>query len=146
MIYFIPGAGEARKDYKPFFSALRKHKIKFLNLHIDDVFDLPVLSREDIVIGFSIGAVIAYLIACKGTNFSLKHLILCSPSPIIVRGKKPHAIKITILIGRKEHPIMRVRGRVLAKKWGVSITLVDAGHDINRLPYIEKIDSLLSSD
>lgn len=147
MIYFIPGAGETKKDYEPLFSALKKYKIKFLDLHIDDVFELPAFSENDVIIGFSVGAVVAYLAVCnKNLASRVGHLILCSPPPIIVRAKRPRATKISILIGKKEHQIMKTRGEVLAKKWKSTLALVKAGHDVNEEAYIKELNFLLSSD
>lgn len=140
MIYFIPGAGDTKKDYKPFLTAFKKQKIQFLDLSLDDIYNLPTFSKDDVLIGHSVGAVLAYLIAIKQP---IKHLILCSPSPLIVKITKPRAKKVTLLLGADEDDLMQWRGKVLSKKWGVRMISVAAGHDINAPHYIKAVAELL---
>jgi predicted esterase len=140
MIYFIPGAGDTKKDYKPFLTALKKQKVQFLDLSLDDIYNLPTFSEDDVLIGHSVGAVLAYLIAIKQP---LKHLILCSPSPLIVKVQKTHAKKIDLLLGIDEDELMQWRGKVLSKKWDIEMISVAAGHNINAPEYIEAVAGLL---
>ena len=78
------------------------------------------------LIGFSVGAVIAYLIALK---HPVKKLILCSPSPIIARYKKPKG-RIYILSGDKEMPQMQRYARMLARKIGAAFIGVHSRHKL----------------
>jgi esterase/lipase len=91
-VIFIPGLSEHAKNY-PFLS-------KYTNIYDIDwnVADLPK-GKYDIVIGFSLGAVLA----CE---YSLKHkvkkLILCSLTPCTESLKDVQAEDVTFLVGEKE--------------------------------------------
>ncbi|MDP2647741.1 MAG: alpha/beta hydrolase [Candidatus Yanofskybacteria bacterium] len=126
MIYIVPGLGNKRYN-------LPKN-IKYLRLSIDDVLNLPKLPKDSVLIGFSIGAVIAYLIALK---YPVKKLILCSPSPIIVKYKRPKA-QIYILSGNKETPQMQKYAAGLTRKLKGTLVKVSSGHKLSRA-YIKAI-------
>ena len=128
MKYIIPGLRE--KYNIP--------NIKSLNLSIDDVLKLPNISNDSTLIGFSIGAIIAYLISLKQP---IKHLVICSPSPIITKYVKPKS-KITIIVGAKEHKSQISNAKILAKKWGVELNYVYSGHKMTN-NYIKKIKELI---
>ena len=118
MIYIIPGLGDKRYNLPKY--------VKYLYLSIDDVLHLPKLPKDSVLIGFSIGAVIAYLLALK---HPVKKLILCSPSPIIVKYKKPKA-EIYILSGDKEMPQMQKYALGLAKKMKGTLVRVSSRHKL----------------
>lgn len=121
MIYIIPGLGD--KKYN-----LLKH-IKYLHLSIDDVLDLPKLPKDSVLIGFSVGAVIAYLISLKSP---VKKLILCSPSPVILKYKKPKG-KIYVLSGNKESAHMKKYANNLANRLNGALIKVNSGHKMTRV-------------
>ena len=131
MIYIIPGLGE--KKYN-----LPKH-IKYLYLSIDDVLKLPKLPKDSVLIGFSVGAIIAYLISLRSP---VKKLILCSPSPIIVRYKKPKG-EIYVLSGNKEMAKMQKYARTLAKKLGGTLIKVNSRHKLTNT-YIRDVLNVLN--
>ncbi|MEK7203839.1 MAG: hypothetical protein AAB627_02040 [Patescibacteria group bacterium] len=118
MIYIIPGLGHKKYNFPKY--------IKYLNLSIDDVFNLPKLPKDSVLIGFSIGAVIAYLISLRSP---VKKLILCSPSPIIVKYKKPKG-EIYVLSGKKEMAKMQKYARILAQKLGGVLVRVNSRHKL----------------
>ena len=132
MIYIIPGLGKKKYDFP-------KH-VKYLYLSIDDVFNLPKLPKDSVLIGFSVGAVIAYLVSLKSP---VKKLILCSPSPIIVKYKKPKG-EIYVLSGDKEMPQMKKYAQKLAKKLGGSFIKTDSHHKLTNV-YIKTILGIASS-
>lgn len=84
-IYFIAGFGETgkEKNYKLLAKKLTKKGYKFKNVEIN--WRKPLshqtfkVKRNDIVVGFSYGAILAGLIA---QNQVSEKAILCSPSPI----------------------------------------------------------------
>lgn len=118
MIYIIPGLGDKKYNFPKY--------VKYLHLSIDDVFNLPKLPRDSILVGFSIGAVIAYLISLK---YPVKKLILCSPSPIIVKYKRPKG-EIYVLSGNKETIQMQKYARALAKKLRGIFVKVNSRHKL----------------
>ncbi len=118
MIYIIPGLGE--KKYK-----LPKY-VYYLHLTIDDVFNLPKLPKDSVLIGFSIGAVLAYLIAYKSP---IKKLILCSPPPIVQRYKQPKG-HIFVLNGNREHTHMKKYAKQMAKKLRAEYLEVKGDHHL----------------
>ena len=112
--------------------------VKFLPLYIDDVYDLPKLTAADTLIGFSYGAVTAYLLALQN-KMPLKHLILCSVPPVIFHMKKPRAKKINILVGTKEGADMEEYAKKLAKKWSCDLTRFSASHNVTTKTYVQAI-------
>lgn len=131
MIYIVPGLGEKKYNIS--------RRVKYLHLSIDDVFSLPKLSRDSVLIGFSIGAIIAYLISLKS---SVKKLILCSPSPIIVKYRKPKG-EVYVLSGDKETVQMKKYAQVLVKKLGGTFVKVNAHHKLTDI-YIKAILKIIS--
>ncbi|OHB17781.1 MAG: hypothetical protein A2734_02895 [Parcubacteria group bacterium RIFCSPHIGHO2_01_FULL_40_30] len=131
MIYIIPGLGHKKYNLPKY--------IKYLHLSIDDVLNLPKLPEDSVLIGFSVGAVIAYLISLK---YPVKKLILCSPSPIIVRYKKPKG-EIYVLSGIKETVQMQKYARMLAKKLNGTFIKVNARHKLTNI-YIKAILKIAS--
>ena len=117
-VYIIPGLGHKKYDLPKY--------IKYLYLSIDDVLNLPKLPNDSVLIGFSVGAVIAYLISLK---YPVKKLILCSPSPIIVKYKKPKG-EIYVLSGDKETVQMQKYAKTLAKKLGGTFVKVNSRHKL----------------
>lgn len=116
MIHIIPGLGSKKYNFPKY--------IKYLRLSIDDVLNLPKLPNDSVLIGFSVGAIIAYLIALK---HPVKKLILCSPSPIIVKYKRPKG-EICILSGSKEMAQMQKYAHVLARRLKATFIKVNSGH------------------
>lgn len=108
--------------------------MKYLHLSVDDVFNLPKLPRNSVLIGFSIGAIIAYLISLKSP---VKKLILCSPSPIIMKYEKPKG-DIYVLSGNKEMAKMQKYARTLAKKLGGTFVKVNSHHKLTDV-YIKAV-------
>lgn len=131
MIYIIPGLEEKKYNFPKY--------VKYLYLSIDDIFNLPKLPNDSTLIGFSIGAVIAYLISLKSP---VKKLILCSPSPIIVKYKKPKG-DIYVLSGNKEEIRMKKYAQTLAKKLGGILIKVNSGHKLTDT-YIRTILKILN--
>ena len=103
------------------------------------VLEIPKLPEDSVLIGFSVGAVIAYLISLK---YPVKKLILCSPSPIIVRYKKPKG-EIYVLSGIKETVQMQKYARMLAKKLNGTFIKVNARHKLTNI-YIKAILKIAS--
>ena len=118
MIYIIPGLGDKKYNLPKY--------IKYLRLSIDDVLNLPKLPKDSVLIGFSVGAIIAYLISLK---YPVKKLILCSPSPIIVKYKRPKG-EIYVLSGNKETAQMKRYAQTLAKKLGGTFVKVNSRHKL----------------
>ena len=130
-VYVIPGLGEKKYNLPKY--------IKYLHLSIDDILNLPKLPKDSVLIGFSVGAMIAYLIAL---NHPVKRLILCSPSPIIVKYKKPKG-EIYVLSGIKETVQMKKYARMLAKKLNGTFKKVNARHKLTD-GYIRAILKIIS--
>lgn len=130
MIYIIPGLGDKKYNLPKY--------VKYLNLSIDDVLNLPKLPKDSVLIGFSVGAIVAYLIALKNP---VKKLVLCSPSPVITRYRTPKA-KIYVLSGKKEISVMRNYAKKIASKLNAEFVEVNSGHKITK-PYKEKILQVL---
>jgi predicted esterase len=128
-IYFIPGLQEKNPT-----------KYKTLDLSIDDVLNLPKIPKDSILIGFSIGATIAYLISLKQP---VKRLILCSPSPLIVKYKMPKCKEIYLIEGNKEHGRMIKYSKYLSKKIKAKYVEVNAPHKLNKA-YLDAIDDCLN--
>lgn len=118
MIYIIPGLGDKKYNLPKY--------VKYLRLSIDDVFNLPKLPKDSVLIGFSVGAIIAYLISLM---YPVKKLILCSPSPIIVRYKKPKG-EIYVLSGSKETVQMQKYAHTLAKELRGTLIKVNSRHKL----------------
>ncbi|MBI2003616.1 MAG: alpha/beta hydrolase [Parcubacteria group bacterium] len=131
MVYIIPGLGEKKHNLPKY--------IKYLRLSIDDVLNLPKLPKDSVLVGFSIGAIIAYLIALK---HPVKKLILCSPSPIIVKYKKPKG-EIYVLSGNKEMTQMKRYAKTLARKLGGTFVKVNSSHKLTKT-YIKTILKIAS--
>lgn len=131
-IFIIPGLGETEYDLQP--------NIKYLHLSIDDVFNLPHLPKDSILIGFSIGAIIAYFISLKQP---LDKLILCSPSPIITKYRKPKA-QTTILVGKNESFTMKKYAAKFASKISAKFVQTNAGHKLTN-GYIKSLLNELDS-
>ena len=119
MIYIIPGLGEKKYNLPK--------EVQYLHLSMDDVFNLPKIPSDSILIGFSVGAILAYFLALKNP---VKRLILCSPSPVILSPIKIEG-EVYVLSGKKESPHMRKYAKKLAKKVGKFIE-VDAGHKLDK--------------
>lgn len=118
MIYIIPGLGDKKYNLPKY--------IKYLRLSIDDVLNLPKLPKDSVLIGFSVGAVIAYLVSLRQP---VKKLILCSPSPIIVKYKKPKG-EIYVLSGNKETVQMQEYAHTLAQRLRGTLIKVDSRHKL----------------
>ena len=140
MIYYVPGAKDTKKDSMPLLRVLKG--VKFLPLYIDDVYNLPKLNKEDTLIGFSYGAVTAYLLALHN-KVPLKHLILCSLPPVVFHMKKPKAEKISILVGTKEGVDMVVYAKKISKKWSCSLTYPSSSHNVTTKTYVNAILRIL---
>ncbi|MFA5996676.1 MAG: hypothetical protein WC790_03070 [Candidatus Paceibacterota bacterium] len=140
MIYYIPGAKDTKKDSMPLLRVLKG--VKFLPLYIDDVYNLPKLSSEDTLIGFSYGAVTSYLLALQNKE-PLKHLVLCSLPPVVFHMKKPHAKKISVLVGTKEGSEMVEYAKKLSKKWSCSLTCPSASHNMTTKTYVDAVLKIL---
>lgn len=84
-IYVIPGLGESFKEarYKKLAKALRDsgHRVIEVNPNWHDPLTTLVfpVTKASVVVGFSFGAVLAYLIAKK---YPCKKVVLCSLSPL----------------------------------------------------------------
>ena len=122
---------------------------------------------NDTIIGFSIGALQAYLLARK---IKFNKLILCSISPILGQDlllwKKKDLIdispiqykemkklpypplatkKIMLFYGGKEHPIVKNRVKKLGERKGYRvIEIKNAAHDFNDI-YIKAVEKVLFS-
>src|SRR3989338_6186443 len=120
MIYIIPGLGDKKYNFPK--------NVKYLHLSMDNVLSLPKLPKGSTLIGFSIGAIIAYLLSLK---FPVKKLILCSPSPIIMKYKKPKS-EVHVLTGDKEDIQMQKYAIALARKLGATLTKVNSPHKMTR--------------
>ena len=131
MIYIIPGLGDKKYNFPKY--------VKYLRLSIDDVLSLPKLPKDSVLIGFSVGAVIAYLLSLKSP---VKKLILCSPSPIIMKYKKPKG-EIYVLSGDKETVQMQKYAKTSAKKLGGTFVKVNSRHKLTD-GYIRAILKIIS--
>lgn len=120
---------------------------------------------EDTILGFSIGALQTYLVA---QHLTMKHVILCSMSPILgadlqsyskkeVRDLSPTqykemsrvdysplaTLKVTLLYGEKESDVLKKRSIQLGGRKGfTSIEVKGADHELNRT-YLNAIKEIL---
>ncbi len=140
MIYYIPGAKDTKKDSLPLLRVLKG--VKFFPLYIDDVYNLPRLKTSDTLIGFSYGAVTAYLLALQ-SKVPLKHLVLCSLPPVVFHMKKPNAQKISIIVGTKEGKYMVGYAKKISKKWRCDLTRPVAAHNMTTKTYVKAVLKIL---
>jgi predicted esterase len=130
MKYFINGLGQK----------VKLNGFKVLDVSIDDIWNLPRIPDDSVLVGFSIGAIIAYLIALRQP---LKQLILCSPSPIIEKYKIPKC-KISIIVGSNEESYMIKNANLLAKRLDAKFYKIPARHRLTK-KYIGCIKRVASS-
>jgi hypothetical protein len=178
-IYFIPGWGETKKfKYsKKLIDALKKNFMVFPVSYISrkgasPKENLKLISKQikksssnDILIGFSIGAVFVYIISQKK---KFKKVLICSILPILEKDIKQfpgkEILKIfsqneieeyssfkykklinntTFLCGDKELETTIKKAKWLYKNFGGKILIVkDGKHNLDSI-YIEKITSCL---
>ncbi|MEI6843359.1 MAG: hypothetical protein WCK48_02545 [bacterium] len=83
-LYIIPGYKEdlRNKGYKSIIAKTKHtYDVRFLKLNYDQLLcDFPHIEPNSIVIGFSIGALIAYYIS---TKIKLDKAVICSMSPLL---------------------------------------------------------------
>lgn len=166
MIYIIPAYKETINDegYRELVRRLKKiDKVKFLNLQIEgnSIQELCVktikrnnFNPQDIIVGFSMGGLIAY---CLAELYPFKKLICNSLSPCLggdlkkMRGWKNLGLpveemnkmqyveslakKTFFIIGKKENKVLIERSKKLAKLNKGRLIVANAGHRI----YIEEI-------
>ncbi|MFZ2522570.1 MAG: hypothetical protein WAX44_03615 [Minisyncoccia bacterium] len=103
-IQFIPGLGEKPKNYKTLFKFLEVLDVDWNTEKIS-----PKINKPDILIGFSMGAVLA----CE---YAIKHridtLIICSLTPMVETLKNVIARNIIFIVGSKEIWIVKNTKRV----------------------------------
>lgn len=91
-IVFIPGLGERAKDYKRLSKYMKIHDIDWNKIRLPR-------NNPDILVGFSMGAVLAFEYA---ENHKVDTLILCSLTPCIDTLKGIKVNKVIFLVGEKE--------------------------------------------
>ena len=123
-IHFIPGLGEKPHEYK----ALSKY-LSIVDVDWNTGKMIPVMSKLDILVGFSMGACLSCIHAEK---YKVKNLILCSLTPGEETLKNVKADFVTFLVGEKEQwvlkDLMRVRKTLKCKSKVVVIP--NTGHKI----------------
>lgn len=175
-LYIIPGWQEtiARRPYQKLLKALRgrydivpvtytSKKGRLLSENIDEV--LPQLrehhAKNDILFGFSIGAVLAFEIASK---LHFKKVFICSMTALLENDTDeypPHAVHslftkaevaqfkrmrykkplspIVYFYGAKERPEMKHRTNILHKKFGGKVVAIPhTDHELSDV-YLKKI-------
>lgn len=90
--YFIPGLSDSVKNYR-FLK-----NIKVLKINWNDIKVREEIIKPNILIGFSLGAIVASMISEKKKN---KVLILCSPTPD-ENWSKIKTDKLIVIVGEKE--------------------------------------------
>ena len=125
--YFIPGLTEHAKDYK-----WLPKDIDFIDIdwNVLDLKNIKV-AKDDIVIGFSMGAVIAVVLSSKK---KVNTVILCSPSEM----SDINPIKtdqLIIIVGEKEEWCLKNAKRIYRAYKGKKkfIVVPDADHRISGL-------------
>jgi len=160
IIYIIPGLGEncGEVRYKKLTQALveKGYKVNPINPDWFRPLSKQIFSTEkdSIIFGFSLGAILAWLVAQKHTT---KHLILASMTPHY--SFKDRKIKKTLidLIGKKfvDDIIINLKPKNKSKKQTIiygdlekekaDILIKNTDHRINK-NYISEIVKLLSGD
>lgn len=118
-IQFLPGMGEKPKDYKQF----SKH-LKTLDVDWNTGKITPSIKKCDILVGFSMGAILACEYALKR---KVKALILCSMTTGVESLKKVKADKIIFLIGEKEKWVIKDTLRVSKSIKNKQINIIKGG-------------------
>lgn len=103
-IQFLPGLGEKPREYK----RLSKY-LKTLDVDWNTGKITPPIKKTDVLIGFSMGAVLACEYALK---YKVKTLILCSLTPMVESLKKVKADQIIFMVGEKEKWVIKNIERV----------------------------------
>lgn len=93
-IQFIPGLGEKPKEYERLSKYLETLDVDWNTGKIT-----PQIKRCDILIGFSMGAILACEYALK---HKVKKLILCSLTPMVESLKEVKVDEVIFMVGSKE--------------------------------------------
>ena len=127
---FFCGLGEKASDYKLLPKYLDIVPIDWNKIKLPK-------SKADIVVGFSMGAILACEYAARN---KVKILILCSMTAGVESLKKIKADKINFLIGKKEKWVIKDTKRLLktVKNKAKIIVIPKASHKIDR-NYLNKI-------
>lgn len=176
MIYFIPAMGDT--GYEEIYKKITP-KYEVLDLQVEGDKDFSTLveeardkiTPEDTVLGFSMGALIAY---CASNTVSVKKLILASLSPYLekdylmirdlnieefdkvfkmtfiqnIENRKYEnsvAQEIYFLVGENDHPLAVQRAEGLAdQNEATFIKVKDTGHELSD-EYVKQIQNILGS-
>lgn len=103
-IQFLPGLGEKPRNYK----RLSKY-LNILDVDWNTGKITPRIKKSDVLIGFSMGAILTCEYALKK---KVKILILCSITTGVESLKKVKADKIIFMIGEKEKWVIKDTQRV----------------------------------
>ncbi len=124
-IQFLPGLGEKPKEYK----RLSKY-LKILDINWNTGKITPPIEKTDILIGFSMGAILACEYALK---HKVKNLILCSMTTGVESLEKVKANNIIFLVGEKEKWVIKDTLRISAPLKNKEIHVIPNGdHKIEK--------------
>lgn len=176
MIYFIPAMGDTGHE-EVYKKITPEYEVLYLQVEGDKEFSTLVeeardkITSEDTVLGFSMGALIAY---CASSTVPVKKLILASVSPYLekdylmirdlnieefdkvfkmtfiqsIENRKYEdsiALNTYFLVGENDHPLAVQRAEGLAtQNKATFIKVKDTGHELSD-EYIKQIQNILGS-
>jgi predicted esterase len=124
-IQFLPGLGEKPKEYQ----RLSKY-LKILDVDWNTGKITPPIKKTDILVGFSMGAILACEYALK---HKVKNLILCSMTTGVESLEKVKANQIIFLIGEKEKWVIKDTLRISEPLKNKEIYIIPNGdHKIDK--------------
>lgn len=128
---FIPGLSETKKDYPNF--PIQVHNINWNNI------TLP--TGYSVVVGFSMGAILACEVALKE---NVNKLILCSMTPGVETLERVKAKEIVFIMGQKETWLIKDTQRLMETvKVPCSVQILpEVGHKIGK-KYLKMITNFI---